>query len=527
MGHLFVVHGDLHRLDCDGWLLPTDAGLNIEPWAEGAVPELPDRPDGWHGSVRTLQVCPTDGPPVWLTDVGADRAMPMQWYLDGVRAFVEAAGEVATSQPGLHGPAGREPARERPLLGLPLVATGRGGMQDAPDRVLRELLPALMDLAKSTGVDLALVTPDRLRYDAAQAARRHLVGMEQLFGARLTADARATAERLARRVPDQLGLFIGAGISMGAGLPGWRDLLLEVAARLDEGVLADEMRTVLAEGRLDPLDVATLLAARLVGGGAKGDRALRSAVAEITRTARRHALAHGLLASLGVGRAITTNYDDLYESARAGARRPVAVLPYQRPALDDAWLLKLHGDVSHLDDIVLTRQDFLRYASDRNALTGVVHALLLTQHLLFVGYSLSDPNFHRTVDEVRQALARAGDTDARLFGTVLVAERPAPAIRDLWGQDLEVVVSGDDPDLDAAAAFRHHDLWLDALAMSASDPDAHLLSPRFSGLLDPGQRAMADALAPLAAALDRDDLQGTAADRLRRLLAELGHRPAS
>ncbi|WP_348246263.1 hypothetical protein, partial [Salmonella enterica] len=81
---------------------------------------------------------------------------------------------------------------------------------------------------------------------------------------------------------DQLGLFVGAGISMGAGLPGWRDLLLEVAARLDEGVLADEMRTVLAEGRLDPLDVATLLAARLVGGGVRGDRALRSAVAEIT-----------------------------------------------------------------------------------------------------------------------------------------------------------------------------------------------------------------------------------------------------
>jgi hypothetical protein len=525
VGHLFVVHGDLHRLDCDGWLLPTDAAMRIEPWAAEAVTSPPAIPDGWHGRVRTVAVERAGDPPVWLTDVGADRAMPMDWYLDGVRAFVEAAGTMVQSSPSPAGPAGRLPARERPLLGLPLVATGRGGMQDAPDRVLRELLPALTDLAGTAGVDLALVTPDRLRYDAAQAARRHLLGMEQLFGPELSAAARDAAEQLADRVPEQLGLFVGAGISMGAGLPGWQDLLVEVAARLDDGALADELRTVLGEGRLDPLDVASLLVARLRGGGRHGDRALREAVASITQSVRRHSLAHGLLASLGVGRAVTTNYDDLYERARAGARRPVAVLPYQRPATDADWLLKLHGDVHHLDDVVLTRQDFLRYAADRNALTGVVHALLLTQHLLFVGYSLSDPNFHRTVDEVRQALARAGDVAPTPFGTVLVAEPPTPAVRDLWGRDLEVVVPGDAQTASGTAAFRRHDLWLDALAMAASNPDAHLLSPRFSGLLDPSQRAVADALAPLAAALDAGQLEGTAADRLRRLLADLGHHP--
>ena len=328
-------------------------------------------------------------------------------------------------------------------------------------------------------------------------------------------------------MPEQLGLFVGAGISMGAGLPGWRDLLVQVAVRLDDQEVGDELATVLAERGLDPLDVASLLAARLVGRGADGDRALREAVAEVTRAVPRHALAHGLLASLGVGRAVTTNYDALYEQARDGARTPVAVLPYARPALDDPWLLKLHGDVDHLDDIVLTRQDFLRYAADRNALTGVVHALLLTQHLLFVGYSLSDPNFHRTVDEVRRALARAGDVPSTPFGTVLVAETPSRAVRDLWGRDLEVVVPDDAPVADEAEAFRRHDLWLDALAMSASDPDAHLLEPRFARLLDADQRAVADVLAPVAEALDAGRLHGTAAARVRRLLADLGHRPGA
>ena len=146
MGHLFVVHGDLHRLDCDGWLLPTDASLTIEPWAAEAVADVPPLPAGWHDRLRTTKVTRPAGPPVWLTDVGADRAMPMPWYLEGVRAFVEAASADLADAPSPHGPYGRDPARERPLLGLPLVATGRGGMQDAPDRVLRELLPALVEL---------------------------------------------------------------------------------------------------------------------------------------------------------------------------------------------------------------------------------------------------------------------------------------------------------------------------------------------------------------------------------------------
>src|SRR5690606_12114090 len=114
------------------------------------------------------------------------------------------------------------------------------------------------------------------------------------------------------------------------------------------------------------------------------------------------------------------------------------------------------------------------------------------------------------------------DGASQPFGTVLVAETPARAIRDLWGRDLEVVVPADAPTgapADASAdttpaAVRVHDLWLDALAMEASDPDAHLLEPRFSRLLDADQRAMADALAPLVEALDTGRLRGSAADRL-------------
>jgi hypothetical protein len=519
MGHLFVMHGDLHRLDCDGWLLPTDLRLTIEPWAEPAFADVPaprpaDAPRDWHGRTRTFRWDRGAAPPVWLTDVGADRAMPLTWYLEGVRAFVEDASESLARDPAATGPTAR--GRSRPLLGLPIVATGEGGMRERPDRLLLDLLPELRRLADSAEVDLVLVTPDRLKYDAAQAARRQLGGHDARLGPELAPEALATTAGLAARVrAQQVGLFVGAGISIGAGLPGWQDLLVRVAERLDDTRLAEELCQVLDERRLDPLDVATLLSNRLRDSA--GEDVLRATVAAIAAGTHRHALAHGLLASLGVGRAVTTNYDRLFETAADGARRPVAVLPYERPAADEPWLLKLHGDVDHPADIVLTRQDFLRYTSDRNALTGVVHALLLTQHLLFVGYSLSDPTFHRVIDEVRQALSRAGGEG--VFGTVLVAEPPSPAVRELWGRDLDVVVAGRGA---GREDFRSHDLWLDTLAMHASDPDAHLLSPRFEGLLDARQRAVRDALQPVVDRFAGDGLTGTAADRVRDLLEALG-----
>jgi hypothetical protein len=59
---------------------------------------------------------------------------------------------------------------------------------------------------------------------------------------------------------------------------------------------------------------------------------------------------------------------------------------------------------------------------ERSALFGIVQALLVTKHLLFVGYSLSDDDFHQLVDEIRIATASSNpEADTRL-GTVLMTD---------------------------------------------------------------------------------------------------------
>ena len=55
----------------------------------------------------------------------------------------------------------------------------------------------------------------------------------------------------------------------------------------------------------------------------------------------------------------------------------------------------MHGCVTQPESIVLTRKHYLRYADRNQALSSIVEASLMQQHMLFVGFSLRDDNFYR------------------------------------------------------------------------------------------------------------------------------------
>ena len=61
----------------------------------------------------------------------------------------------------------------------------------------------------------------------------------------------------------------------------------------------------------------------------------------------------------------------------------------------------MHGCINHPEDIVLTREHYLRYESRRSALQGLLQSLLMTKKLLIIGFSLTDDNFLKIMDSVR------------------------------------------------------------------------------------------------------------------------------
>jgi hypothetical protein len=309
----------------------------------------------------------------------------------------------------------------------------------------------------------------------------------------------------------KLVLFLGAGVGASGGLPLWRRLLDEIARV--EG-LDDLERAQLEE--LPPHDRANLIQKRM-----GPDRPIAKAAAALLDARSTHyGLMHAELAALPVDAAVTTNYDQLFERASFAASRPISVVPYERVKENQRWLLKLHGSTDHPEDIVLTRDDFLAYREGREALAGIVQALLITKHMLFVGFSLEDDNFHQIVHAVRRAMGNHHAGDARL-GTSLMVEGN-PFAEELWSENIAWIHFGSTHKDDAKIAARTLDIFLDRLAARACDSSAHLFDRRYAEVLSKGEREIRDLLLGMVTSASGDAKQTHAWAEIERTIRRLG-----
>jgi SIR2-like domain len=482
-GHVFVVGADLTRLACDDVVVPTDRALRVTPsWVPLLPPDTVRDVDDegacvraeWTGDDRVLEVPGCGERCAWLVetvdsgDVQEADDDRLAWLLDGARQALAAVAGREVPEPA-HG-------RARRLVGLPALGTGWGGAAGRRGELLRQLLPVLQQGAEEHGYDVALVLPQPSDVAAAQRVRRSEGG-----GWDLPAELRGVAEVLGGRArAGELAVFLGAWVSAAAGLPTWRQLLDELAVRAG---LDGALRTGLSG--LPPQDAAALLAREL------GREALTGYLRERFGPGS-YSLAHALIAGLPVHEYVTTNYDPLVELAAADIGRELSVLPFDEAAPGRPWLLKLHGDAAHPESVVLTREEYLQFGDTRAALAGVLHSLLLTRHVLFVGTSMQDDDLIRIAHQVRSATRAPGAGPRQRSGTVLaLLEDPARAR--LWEQDVQTVAiapAGTPP----AEAARLLEVLLDCIGCLSTPPTGYLLDPAYRGMLSDEERALAEAL---------------------------------
>eukprot|EP01122_Echinamoeba_exundans_P002066 TRINITY_DN1202_c0_g1_i6.p1 TRINITY_DN1202_c0_g1~~TRINITY_DN1202_c0_g1_i6.p1 ORF type:complete len:448 (-),score=27.53 TRINITY_DN1202_c0_g1_i6:643-1986(-) len=384
--------------------------------------------------------------------------------------------------------------------------------------------------------DIALVTIRRSTFAAIQLERNRFAQEQRIWEEALGESLRSEAHRLASLAREgKLVLFLGSGVSAGAGLPTWRQLLLQLAqvAQMPE----EEMALI---DKMSFLDSARVIEMRL-GGWKNLSHAIATRVQVST-----YSLLCGLLAGLPVHEIVTTNYNQMFELSSRGVGLNVSVLPYYPIENCDRWILKMHGCVTHPEDIVLTREHYMRYQSTRSALSGIVQSLLITRHMLFVGFSLQDDNFHRIADEVRRSLRTISETESAAASSSsqtytsgghqeapIVANLASPGIGDsnrpsessstaglqlnysashsmrfgtqlylisepvteiLWKQDLNLVAMEKRANSSPAQAARRLEIFVDYLLSLATTTTAFLLNPQYDGLLDDNQRSLRDSL---------------------------------
>lgn len=540
--HVFVARADLMRLACDAWLVPGGTGGPGSTW-KPALPPKEQRlapPPGWGdpGAPRArLWADVDDGTPLpILTNITATNRQGPAWTVQGARDFLQ----VATAELRRRR---RRPlnGRARFLLALPLLGTKGGGGEYYSGEITRLLVPLLREEAArlskdgEIGVDVVLCLIEGPAWAAAQKMR--LEDDDDDDFAALPAALREKADALAHKARSGgLTIFLGAGVARPAGLPSWHELLHLLAVdHLDPSgpPAADQL---VAFDQLSELDRAALLQRRLPAGESLG-----SAVARLlVKGSRRYAIGHALLASLPVDEVVTTNYDDLFETASAAVGRPCARIPGQPVARGERFILKMHGCVSRPHTIVLTREDYLRFQENRSALAGIVQALLLTRHMLFVGFGFTDDNFHRIAHAVRTALkgeddevdAPSASTSAtptktaktkkkkQPFGTNLVVGGGALAA-DLWSDDLDWIALSEHAS-SVAEQSRLVEIFLDRLSASAATVTMHLGDDRYAGVLSDGEKQLRARLEALLHDVTPAEMQTMAFDEVKLLMVRLG-----
>jgi len=218
----------------------------------------------------------------------------------------------------------------------------------------------------------------------------------------------AIPTELVERIADgKAALFVGAGLSQGAGLPGWPQLLGEMLSHLEtrDGIQPDQSDLLTAIQQGDLLGVAEELRERL-----RDDEFRRFLRDRIQGTRPKPTQTHRLLHRIPFGVQVTTNYDALLEGAYAlehGGATLHSFTHQDVPELGAAtrsgdYLLKLHGDINRIDTVVLGTTDYRRIMQANPACRTHLTTLFATRTVLFLGYGLADPDLMLVLDALRE-----------------------------------------------------------------------------------------------------------------------------
>lgn len=250
-------------------------------------------------------------------------------------------------------------------------------------------------------------------------------------------------------------LFIcGAGISRPVGLPDFRQLVLDVYAKLDTSThsvltglppgicshwqancsgLTDRQTAEVKRFILGDYDVVLGMLERRLDDQTRGDSQMRRTVATILRSGSASpAPIHKALIALadrgGARTVVTTNFDLLLQVAAQRLRSPVETyslgsIPRPSRHLEFSGVLHVHGALeknpARNSELVLSDQDFGEFYLRRRVVPDFIYDAARLYHLVLVGYSANDPPMRYLFNAVAADGKRFDDLKERFtfFGT--------------------------------------------------------------------------------------------------------------
>lgn len=189
-------------------------------------------------------------------------------------------------------------------------------------------------------------------------------------------------------------VFAGAGLSRSSGFVVWKELLRPMAE--DIGLNIDDENDLTA-------------VAQYVRNKSGNRAAINSAILEAFSKNVEVNENVTILTRLPIYTYWTTNYDHLLEEGLLAANRNSDVkIDYKQLSYTkrdrDAIVYKMHGDVDHAADAVLTKDDYVQYDRNHPFFRSVLQGDLISKTFLFIGFSFEDPNLDSILSQIRLLL---------------------------------------------------------------------------------------------------------------------------
>lgn len=216
-------------------------------------------------------------------------------------------------------------------------------------------------------------------------------------------------------INNQCAAFIGAGLSVGAGYPTWGKLLSVLINKANKQRIIDAKKkkefVTMAKKPSKWLMVAQELADLY---GKETFNIEMSGVFEAIGPVP--TAAHKLITEIPFEFVVTTNYDQLIESAYIAKfnQIPKIFTHLDVPDFADSlwkrefFILKAHGDVRRRSSIILTEKDYRTIIYSAPGYRALLAAIFTTKTILFLGVSLGDPEIQLLLRSLHDAFQGSG-----------------------------------------------------------------------------------------------------------------------
>lgn len=177
-------------------------------------------------------------------------------------------------------------------------------------------------------------------------------------------------------------IFAGAGLSIPSGFVNWPQLMKEIAEDLGLDISAETDLISVAQYHVNENRTRSKLNRKI----------LEEFVEDAEESEN-----HRIIAKLPLASIWTTNYDRLIEKTIQKESKIVDVKYNNKQLLTarpkrDIVIYKMHGDVNHSSDAILTKEQYEIYHQTHETFINLLAGELTTKTFLFVGFSFTDPN---------------------------------------------------------------------------------------------------------------------------------------